>query len=89
MAKCRFYVRMVSVILYLGNGVRAPTLLRQPRNSGCSRVGGMLEFYLDDQFIECYTMNVPQARHIRIGVLGSARRSVRSLQVWQMSLPAS
>jgi len=46
---------------------------------------GMLEFYLDDQFVECYTPGCPDAASIRLGVLPGIRQD--ELRVWRMSLP--
>ena len=49
---------------------------------------GMLEFYLDDHFIECYTMNCPGGEDVRVGIAdGSQAHAVTGLRVWQMSLP--
>ena len=48
----------------------------------------MLEFYLDDHFVECYTMGCPDGKRIRFGFLGDAETdAVTDVRVWQMSLP--
>jgi hypothetical protein len=44
---------------------------------------GMLEFYLDDQFIECYRMGCPDARTVCCASLGG---NVSDICAWQMSL---
>ena len=49
---------------------------------------GMLEFYLDDHFIECYTMGCPDGKTVRLGTLGGMEdNTVTDLHVSQMSLP--
>jgi hypothetical protein len=49
---------------------------------------GMLELYLDDHFMECWTMGCHRARKIAIIVPGEADASpVRDVEVWRMSLP--
>ena len=49
---------------------------------------GMLEFYLDDHFIECYTMGCPDGEKVRLGIFGNmADNVVTDLKTWQMSLP--
>ena len=48
---------------------------------------GMLEFYMDDHFMECWTMECPDAMSIRLGVIGDPQDSpVRDLNIWRMSL---
>lgn len=48
---------------------------------------GMLEVYLDDQFIECYTMKCPNATRVRLGALGNrCKKAVTGVKIWQMSL---
>jgi len=48
---------------------------------------GMLEFYLDEHFMECWTMECPDATSVRLGVIGGIQDSpVNDLKVWQMSL---
>ena len=50
---------------------------------------GMLEFYLDDQFMECYHMKgAGGSRKLRFGLLGKPEKSsLDNLKVWAMSLP--
>ena len=43
---------------------------------------GMLEFYLDDQFIECFMMGCPDAHTVRCTLLPGAS----DVRAWQMSL---
>jgi hypothetical protein len=49
----------------------------------------MLEFYLDDHLIECYTMGCPDGEQVRVGVCGPRSDRVLDLCVWRMSLSAS
>ena len=60
--------------LSLGDRARFRLLARQ----------GMIELYLDDHFIECFTMKAPDAKRLRIGI--TADREHRLEHVWQMSL---
>jgi len=51
---------------------------------------GMLEFYLDDHFMECYTMGCPDGQIARIGVFGNIDDdSFSQLKVWRMSLSSN
>ena len=49
---------------------------------------GMLEAYLDDHFMECYRMDCPEAKRVRLGLpdMADAGR-IKGLQVWKMTLP--
>jgi len=50
---------------------------------------GMLELYLDDYLVNCFSMVCFGSMHnVRLGILGDPKNSpVSDLQLWQMSLP--
>jgi len=49
---------------------------------------GMLEVYLDDHFMECWTMGCHRAKKVAIAIPGEANDlPVQDLKVWQMTLP--
>lgn len=49
---------------------------------------GMLEVYLDDYFMECWTMGCHRAKKATIAIPGQANNlPVQDLKVWQMTLP--
>ena len=49
---------------------------------------GMLEVYLDDHFMECWTMGCHRAKRVAIAIPGQAPNlPVQDLKVWQMTLP--
>ena len=49
---------------------------------------GMLEVYLDDHFMECWTMGCHRAKKVTIAIPGQANNlPVQDLKVWQMTLP--
>jgi len=61
---------------------------------------GMLEMYLDDHFMECYTFrhtgsksawsydSYSEAKNITIGVHGKAdTMAIQNMKAWQMTLP--
>ena len=45
---------------------------------------GMLEVYLDDHFMECWTMGCHGAKTVEIGFIDN--EAVKNMQLWQMSL---
>jgi len=48
---------------------------------------GMLEFYLDDLFIECWTMGCPDAMTARLGVIGDPNNNpISDLKVYEMDV---
>jgi hypothetical protein len=48
---------------------------------------GLLEFYLKDHLIECWTMRCPDAKNVRLGMIHSPKKnSISDLKVWEMSL---
>jgi hypothetical protein len=50
---------------------------------------GMMEIYLDDHFMECWTMGSHRAKEVTIAVPGQTNSlPVKDLKVWQMTLPA-
>ena len=49
---------------------------------------GMLEFYLADHLMECWTMGCPGARAVGLRLVGAwPADAARQVQVWHMSLP--
>jgi hypothetical protein len=49
---------------------------------------GMIEFYLDDHLIECYTLGCPDGKCIRLGIPGRTKAdAISDVCAWHMSLP--
>ncbi|OGV37195.1 MAG: hypothetical protein A2020_08415 [Lentisphaerae bacterium GWF2_45_14] len=48
---------------------------------------GMLEFYLDDEFMECCTLQCPDCKNIRIGIMGDeSKKGLSNIKAWAMFL---
>jgi len=50
--------------------------------------GPLLEIYLDDFVIECYSLPAPATGHIGL-ISGSKRSAISALKAWQTSLPSA
>lgn len=47
---------------------------------------GMMEVYLDDHFIECWTMGCHAAPQVKLGISHEASKAVSAIKLWRMSL---